>query len=69
MSQRAVDITISRLLADDEFRDRFLLYPLETLAGLRLEGIYLTRDEMHVFVQTDLRTWTWNGSFLAAHLH
>jgi hypothetical protein len=44
MSQRDVGITISRLLTDEEFRDRFVLYPLDTLAGLALEGVELQRQ-------------------------
>ena len=69
MSKRGVNITISRLLTNEEFRDRFGLCPLETLADLRLEGVELTLDEMDVFVQTDLRTWSWSESFSGARLH
>lgn len=69
MSQRAVGITISRLLADEEFRDRFVLYPLDTLTDLHLEGVELTLDEIGAFVQADLRTWSWRESRLAARRH
>jgi hypothetical protein len=69
MSNRGVGIAISRLLTSEEFRSRFALNPLGTLADLHLEGVDLTIDEMRVFIQTDLRTWSWNGSLVAAHRH
>ena len=69
MSNRGVGIAISRLLTSEEFRTQFALNPLGTLAGLRLEGVDLTIDEMRVFIQTDLRTWSWNGSLVTAHRH
>jgi len=69
MSQQAVGITITRLLTDEEFRDRFVLDPLETVADLHLEGVELTLDEIHAFVQADIRMWSWTESFLGARLH
>jgi hypothetical protein len=69
MSNRGVGIAISRLLTSEEFRSQFALNPLGTLADLHLEGVDLTIDEMRVFIQTDFRTWLWNGSLVTAHRH
>jgi hypothetical protein len=69
MSNRGVGIAISRLLTSEEFRSQFALNPLGTLADLHLEGVDLTIDEMRVFIQTDFRTWLWNGSLVTAYRH
>jgi len=69
MSNRGGGIAISRLLTSEEFRTLFALNPLGALADLHLEGVDLTIDEMRIFIQTDLRTWQWNGSLVAAHRH
>jgi hypothetical protein len=69
MSQQAVGITITRLLADEEFRDRFVLDPLETVADLHLEGVELTLDEIRAFVQADIRMWSWAESSLRVRVH
>ena len=47
--------------------DRFST--LGALADLHLEGVDLTIDEMRVFIQTDFRTWLWNGLLVTAHRH
>ena len=69
MSNRGVGIAISRLLTSEEFRSQFALNPLGALADLHLEGVDLTIDEMRVFIQTDFRTWLWNGLLVTAHRH
>jgi hypothetical protein len=69
MSQQAVGITITRLLTDEDFRDRFVLDPLETIADLHLEGVELTLEEIGAFVQADIRMWSWTASFLRARVH
>jgi hypothetical protein len=69
MSQQTVGITIERLLTDEEFRLRFTMYPLDTVADLHLEGVELTPDEVRAFVQADLSTWSGTASLVAARHH
>jgi hypothetical protein len=68
MSQRTVGIVIDRLLNDLDFRVRLALEPFEALADLSELGIELTRDEMDVFIQTDVRVWFW-GSAVVREVH
>jgi hypothetical protein len=68
MSQRTVGIVIDRLLNDLDLRVRLALDPFETLADLSELGIELTRDEMDVFIQTDVRVWFW-GSAVVREVH
>ena len=64
MSQRTVGIVIDRLLSDLDLRVRLALDPFETLADLSALGIDLTRDEIDVFLQTDVRVWFWGSGVL-----
>jgi hypothetical protein len=61
MSQQMVGIVIDRLLTDENFRVRFALDRIETLAALSFLGVELTPAEMEVFIQTDARLWFWDG--------
>jgi hypothetical protein len=62
MSHQTVGLVIDRLLTDRELRLRLALEPFETLADLSDLGVELTRDEIDVFLQTDVRVWFWTNS-------
>jgi hypothetical protein len=62
MSHQTVGFVIDRLLTDRELRLRLALEPFETLADLSDLGVELTRDEIDVFLQTDVRVWFWTSS-------
>ncbi len=68
MSQRTVGLVIGRLLNDQDLRIRLAVDPFETLADLSLLGMELTREEIDVFIQTDVRVWFW-GSALLREVH
>ena len=68
MSRRTVGIVIDRLLNDLDLRVRLALDPFQTLADLSELGIELTREEIDVFIQTDVRVWFW-GSALLREVH
>lgn len=57
MSQRNVGDVITRLLTDEELRNRFALDPFDALADLHLRGLELRPDEIDLFVQSDARLW------------
>jgi|RhiMethySRZTD1v2_1073278.scaffolds.fasta_scaffold1146129_1 hypothetical protein len=57
MSQHVVGIIVSRLLTDRQFRIRFALDRIQTLAELRSHGFDLTSDELDLFLQVDARVW------------
>jgi hypothetical protein len=59
MPRRVVGIVVDRLLNDQDLRVRLALDPFETLADLSFLGMQLTRDEIDVFIQTDVRVWFW----------
>ena len=59
MSQQIVGLVIDRLLTDENFRMRFALDRIETLADLSFLGLELTPGEIDVFIQTDVRLWFW----------
>ena len=61
MSRRTVGIVIDRLLSDRDLRVRLALDPFETLADLSDLGVELTREEIDVFLQTDVRVWFWGS--------
>jgi hypothetical protein len=52
-----VGTVIDRLLSDEDLRIRFVVEPMETLAGLHALGLELTPDEIDLFIQTNTRTW------------
>jgi hypothetical protein len=57
MSRVGVGIVIDKLLTDEVLRVQFALSPIETVAELSLGGAELTRDEVDLFCQTDVRLW------------
>jgi hypothetical protein len=69
MSLRAIGIVVHTLLTDEDFRDRFAVSPMKTLADLNVRGVRLTPDEIDVFMQTDTRVWFWNRELVGKHLH
>ena len=69
MSLRAIGIVVHTLLTDEDFRDRFVVSPMKTLADLNVRGVRLTPDEIDVFMQTDTRVWFWNRELVGKHLH
>jgi hypothetical protein len=69
MSLRIVGIVIHTLLTDEDFRDRFAVNPMKTLADLNVRGVQLTPDEIDVFMQTDTRVWFWNREPVGKRLH
>src|SRR5216117_4205311 len=58
MSQKTVQLTIGRLLTDDEYRRCFLRDPRATLLALRDQGFDLTTAEIGALIRTDAQMWT-----------
>ena len=58
MSQRNVQLTVGRLVTDEEFRLRFLDDPDEVLFALVGQGFDLTAGEVEALVRTDRALWT-----------
>jgi hypothetical protein len=58
MSQKTVQLTIGRLLTDDEYRRCFLRDPRATLLALRDQGFDLTTAEIGALIRTDAKIWT-----------
>jgi hypothetical protein len=48
---------IGRLVTDEDFRERFIERPLDTLTELRDQGFELTKDEIEALVQSDRKIW------------
>ena len=57
MSRAGVGIVVEKLLADQNLRIGLALDPMETIAGLLLQGCDLTGDEIELFCRTDPRMW------------
>ena len=57
MSQAGVGTVIENLLTDENLRIRFALDRIETIAGLCLRGVDLTRDEVDLFCWTSSDLW------------
>ena len=53
MSQRMVGIVMDRLVADEAFRIRSMVGPMETLSDLHASGYELTRDDVDLFRNTN----------------
>lgn len=58
MSQWGVQLVIGRLVADDEFRQRFEVRAHESLAKLCEQGIDLNDVEVAAFLETDPHLWS-----------
>jgi hypothetical protein len=69
MSRAAVEMVVEQLLTDEDLRVRFALDPIETVAGLFLEGVDLTRDEIDLFSRTDAGLWFLRSAVRGAPLH
>jgi len=69
MSQRVIGFVIESLLADEDFRTRFIASPLETLANLYARGLELTPAEIDLFMQTNSQTWLWNQEGVGTPVH
>jgi hypothetical protein len=57
VAQKAVQIIIGQILADEELGARFLNQPIETLESLRHVGFELTNTEMDAILRKDRRLW------------
>jgi len=51
-------LIVGQLITDEEFRQRFLKDPSETLSGLRDQGIDLTAGEAAALLRTDRALWS-----------
>jgi hypothetical protein len=58
VSQKTIQLVIGRLVTDEDFRERFIERPLDTLIELRDQGFELTKDEIEALVQSDRKIWT-----------
>jgi hypothetical protein len=57
MSQKNVQLTIGRLLTDEDLRARFVERPRATLIELREQGFELTDDEIDALARSDANVW------------
>jgi hypothetical protein len=57
MAQKTAQLIIGQILTDEEFREKFLAQPVETLATLRDSGFELTKSEIDALLLTDPRLW------------
>jgi hypothetical protein len=69
LSRQMVGVVIHSLLTDEELRIRFAINPMETLADLNLRGFDLTKDEIDVFVRSDVRMWFWRYDVFGDRVH
>ena len=58
MSCTRVGMAIDKLLADENLRIRFARDRIDTIAELCRRGMALTRDDIDVLYETDLRLWS-----------
>ena len=58
MSQKTVQLTIGRLLTDEDLRSRFVERPHETLVELREQGFELTNEEIDALERSDPKMWS-----------
>ena len=59
MSQLTVGVVMDRLLVDEALRHRFAIDPVETLGELQAQGCALTPGEIDLFLESDVRMWSW----------
>jgi hypothetical protein len=57
MSQKTVQLTIGRLMTEEDLRLRFVEHPRATLADLREQGFELTDDEIDALARSDPKAW------------
>jgi hypothetical protein len=57
VSQKTVQLVIGRLVTDEDFRQRFIERPLDTLTELRDQGYELTSDEVEALLKSDRKIW------------
>jgi len=58
MSQWGVQLVIGRLVADEDFRQRFQAHAHESLAKLCEQGVDLNDAEVAAFLETDSQLWS-----------
>lgn len=57
VTQRSIEIVVGRLATDEDFRQRFLSDPHQTLVELLEWGTHLTQVEIAALVATDSALW------------
>ncbi len=69
MSQLTVGMVMDRLLVDETLRLRFEIDPVETLGELHAQGCELTPDEIDLFLESDVRIWSWIDRRVGDRIH
>jgi hypothetical protein len=69
MSRAAVGLVVEKLLTEEDLRVRFALAPMDTVAGLFLLGVDLTRDEIDLLSRTDAALWFLRSALIGAPQH
>jgi hypothetical protein len=69
MSHHRVGIALNALLDDDDLRVRFAIDPIDALADLGIRSIFLTPDEIDVFIRIDPRVWSWTNDVVEGRTH
>jgi len=69
MSRRVVGLVIDSLLADEDFRIRFIAQPVEALTDLYALGFELTPAEIDLFMQATTATWFWTEKRTGVPVH
>jgi hypothetical protein len=62
-------MVVEKLLTDEDLRVRFVLDPMETVAGLCLRGFDLTSDEIDLLCRTDGGLWFLRSAVKGAPKH
>lgn len=68
MAHKTVQLIIGRILTDEEFRDRFLASPVDTLSSLSQMGYDLTHAEVEALAAVDRRLWELGPDWIDARL-
>jgi hypothetical protein len=68
MAHKTVQFIIGRILTDEEFREKFLVAPAETLTSLREMGYDLTNAEAAALAQIDRQLWETGPEWIDARL-
>ena len=68
MSQRAIEMTVGRLVTDEAFRRAFERDPRHALEQMLAEGVSLTETEIRALIGTRSGLWSEMGDQIDPHL-
>lgn len=69
MSHYTIAIVMDRLLIDEAFRLRFEADRVDALGELHAHGLELTPPEIDLFIESDVRMWSWIAGRIGDYTH